>query len=135
MKLLLTALSFGLIFFSSGVSAQSTPEISLTKIESVDDKIEITFESSERFIIGDNRYVLHAGGNHFMLSKHPGGDEKKLTFLLTEEEYDVLADGSPMMLVYGYFFQNTQLDGEGDSGEYHGPHWKVGNLNKGLLQK
>lgn len=135
-RTLLSCLCLVFLFFIPIVSqAQSEISINLTSIQNVGGTIEVTFETNKQFIVGDNRYVLHTGGQHFMHSKHPGGDEKKITFLLTPEEFDALPDGAEMVVVYGYYYSNVQLDGEGASSDYEGLHWNSGNLDKSLLNR
>ena len=127
-----------MLFFlgaTNTIFSQTDQNISLTSISVVEEKIELTFQSDQQFFIGDNRYVLHIGAQHFLMCKHPGGDESKLTYILSEEEFSSVQDGAQITLVYGYYFSNTQIDGEGPVTEFIGMHWKIGSMNKTLLNR
>jgi hypothetical protein len=117
------------------VNAQADSPITLSKIEQNGDVVELSLSSDKNFIIGANRYVLHIGGTHFKYSKHPKGDVKTITFLIPIDQFEILEDGKPMVLVYGLYHSNTKQDGEGSQQNgFEGPNWSAGNLNKSLLK-
>ncbi len=114
---------------------QTSATVTLNSITQTEDVVELNMSSDKPFFIGDNRFVLHIGALHFLRCKHPEGDESKLTFMISEEEFAALRDGGDITLVYGFYYTNTQMDGEGNQAEFTGTNWKVGKLNKALLTR
>lgn len=121
---------------AQSTQAQSTATIELSKIESNDEMVEVSLSSTEDFIVGGNRYILHIGGAHYKYSKHPKGDVKTITFLIPAADFAALPDGEELVLVYGLYPLNTQQDGESSQQNgFDGPNWSAGKLNKSLLNR
>ena len=131
-----TVLAVVVSLASQSVQAQTAPTISVSKMESNEEMVEVSLSSTEEFIVGGNRYVLHIGGSHFKYSKHPKSDIKTITFLIPAADFAALPDGEDMVLVYGLYPLNTQQDGESSQQNgFDGPNWAVGKLNKSLLKR
>ncbi len=90
----------------------------------------ISVKTSSSFIVGANRYVLHIGAHNFKRSLHPEGRLDEIQFILSEDEFQKIKKGAEMVLVYGYYHENTLQDGEGEqSSGFTGSHWRLGKFN------
>ncbi len=126
-----------LIFSGFNASAQLSDAVhldnySLNKEEGV---VRVSIKTTESFIVAANRYVLHIGGKHFFRNIHPDGRLDEVIFLIPQEDYETLESNGRIVLVYGYYYENTLLDQEGnDSNEFVGLHWDLGSFTAQELE-
>lgn len=91
-----------------------------------DGRYAITLSSTEKFIVGGNRYILHSSGTYLQYSSHPSGNEYKITFYASSEQIALMNGTTNITLVYGLYEGNKKQDGEGDiNNGFEGKHWKV----------
>lgn len=97
--------------------------------------VQVVIKTNDSFIAGANRYVLHIGSRYFQLSNHPDGRLDEIVFFLTLEEFNNLTNEGKIVLVYGYFYENTLKDNESEQNpNYYGKHWILGNFSPSLLK-
>lgn len=89
--------------------------------------VRISIKTTESFIVGANRYVLHIGGNTFLRNIHPDGRLDEIVFLVPLADYENLQEEGEIVLVYGYYHENALQDSEGSQvNGFMGKHWKLG---------
>ena len=135
-KLKNAGLLFLFFFLTSAVFAQSANAVAVSLITLDDDQetVRVSIKTSESFNVGANRYVLHIGGRHFLMNEHPEGSLSEIVFFVPLSDYETLKDQSRIILVYGFYHDNTLKDGEGDqSSDFLGKHWSLGKFTKQTL--
>ena len=127
-------LAFTLFYLTHCVSwCQEIDQIRIDSITSNNEIVQIHISTSESFIVGANAYVLHIGAKPFRRNIHPNGSLQHIIFSLPEHEFNTLKKTDEIVLVYGYYYSNTQQDGESkQTNGYVGNHWKLGTINKNL---
>lgn len=131
LTLLLAFLSLSLMSFSQSAGSVQLKNYSL---DSTKNEVRVSIKTSESFIVGANRYVLHIGGKHFFRNIHPDGQLNEIVFLLSVDEYENLQAQGRIVLVYGFYHENTQQDGEGaQANGFTGKHWDLGKFNPEIL--
>lgn len=138
MKIILknTGLLFLYFFLTNAAFTQSANAVAMSSITLDDDQetVRVSVKTSESFIVGANRYVLHIGGRHFLMNEHPEGSLSEIVFLIPLNDYETLKDQSRIILVYGFYHDNTLKDGEGEqSNEFVGKHWGLGKFTQQTL--
>lgn len=89
----------------------------------------LSITTTESFIIGANRYILHIGGKYFERSLHPEGRLNEIVFFIPLSDYEQLLNQADIFLVYGYYYENTKLDKEGSADvAVMGKHWMLGQF-------
>ncbi|MDC3351698.1 hypothetical protein OAV92_00485 [Crocinitomicaceae bacterium] len=140
MRLLLfkgAILFFGLSLCIS-VQAQSDDAVQYNNVSLDEDEetVLLSIKTTESFIVGANRYVLHIGGTTLMQNIHPEGRLDEIVFLIPKTTYQALEKGAEIVLVYGYYYDNSLQDGEeGQVSGYQGKHWKLGPFQPQELSK
>lgn len=136
--LLLLTLFIGCFFASYSSFAQSEAAVYFNSLTLNQDssKVLLSIKTTESFIVGANRYVLHISGQTFYQSFHPKGELNEIIFFIPTYDFSNLIAQSNMVLVYGFYHQNTLQDGEGNSQHgYIGKHWRIGEFTPELLKK
>ncbi len=119
-------LSIGSIAFTQSSEAVQINEYQLDKEKEM---VVLSITTTESFIVGANRYVLHIGGKYFERSLHPDGRLNEILFYIPLSDYQQLVDNAEIFLVYGFYHENTKLDKEGSSEiAVMGKHWKLGQF-------
>lgn len=111
------------------VSAQSDDAVHYNNVhlDSASGHVFLSIKTSESFIVGANRYVLHIGGTTLFQNVHPQGRLDEIIFIIPQTTYQELQKGAEMVLVYGYYYDNALQDGEeAQVNGYLGKHWKLG---------
>lgn len=130
-KVLLLGLLFLQMLVGASVFAQSSSSVSLNSItlDAASQMVQLSIKTTEEFVVGSNRYILHIGGKHFLINQHPDGRLDEIIFSIPLADYEQLISGSKIFLVYGYYYENTKLDFEGSSdAAIMGTHWVLGNF-------
>ena len=137
MNKILKNTGFLCLFFilTSSAFAQSENAVAISSIKLADDNqtVRVSIKTSESFIVGANRYVLHIGAKYFLLNEHPEGSLSEIVFLVPLSEYEILIDQGRIVLVYGFYHDNTLNDGEGQENEFIGKHWDLGKFSPQTL--
>lgn len=116
-------------FIQTGAKAQSEEAVFYDDVtlDTTSQTVLLSIKTTESFIVGANRYVLHVGGATFKQSLHPDGRLDEITFLIPIASYDSVEKGTEMVLVYGYYHSNALQDGEDDQvNGFTGKHWRLG---------
>jgi hypothetical protein len=124
-------LLLSLFFLIGGTYAQSENSVGLSSysLDADEENVRISIKTSESFIAGANRYVLHIGSRHFLINEHPDGSLSEIVFILPMSDYENLIDQSSIVLVYGFYHENILQDGEsGRSKAFIGKHWNLGKF-------
>jgi len=124
-------LPFVLLLFTLSTYSQTSTSVQLNSIEldETNETVRVSIKTTESFIIGANRYVLHIGSRHFLRNIHPEGRLDEIVFLLTPEQYKSLKADSRIILVYGLYHENTLQDNEGKQvNGFTGKHWVLGKF-------
>lgn len=132
MKKLLTVVWVCLVHALYG---QSPDAVQLNSFKQVEDNVVVSIKTTESFIVGANRYVLHIGGRYFQRSSHPDGRLDEILFYIPIQTYEELQDQGQVVLVYGFYHDNVQ-QGDGESEQtsgYMGKHWELGKFTAGKL--
>ncbi len=91
--------------------------------------VRLSIKTTESFIVGANRYVLHIGGKYFLRSDHPDGRLDEIIFFIPVADYEQLINQAEIFLVYGFYYENIKQDNEGSQDvAIMGKHWKLGNF-------
>jgi hypothetical protein len=115
------------------VWSQTENLIQIDSISIDSQKVHIHLYSNEGFIVGANAYVLHIGAKPFRINNHPNGSLQHLIFSINQSDFETLKKTDEIVLVYGYYYSNTQQDGESDqTNGYVGRHWKLGTIKTHL---
>ena len=125
----LHSLLFILLCYHSNGWSQSSDAVSYNNVtlDTSQQLVMLSIKTTESFIVGANRYVLHIGGKTFKQSMHPNGRLDEIMFLITLSAYQAIKKEAEMVLVYGYYHSNALQDGEDDQvNGYTGKHWKLG---------
>lgn len=110
--------------------------IKLFSVKKNKENIEICISSKKGFIIGSERYVLHIGDSYFTKSIHPDGNENLIVFKIDFDSFSAIKNNNEMVLVYGLFDSNIKNKKTiGENRTFSGKHWKIGVLDKDLLNK
>jgi len=126
--LILLALSLALSPFSHAQSSESVHLNSYT-YDASKEMVILSITTTESFIIGANRYILHIGGKYFERSLHPEGRLNEIVFFIPLSDYEQLLNQADIFLVYGYYYENTKLDKEGSADvAVMGKHWMLGQF-------
>lgn len=131
-------LFLGILLSTNVTLSQSEGTVSLNsyQLDEPNNRVLISIKTAESFIVGANRYVLHIGGRHFLLSEHPEGRLDEIIFYVPLADYKVLIEQSQIVLVYGFYHENTLQDGEGNGANgFTGKHWLLGKFNHEVLLK
>ena len=127
-----TLLLFSFFFLVSSTFGQSENSVAMSSYSLDEDQttVRISIKTSESFIAGANRYVLHIGSKHFLLNEHPNGSLSEIVFLVSLTDYETLVDQSSIVLVYGFYHDNILQDGEGSQQKKDiiGKHWNLGKF-------
>ena len=118
-----------LIPFGSKLSAQSAQSVHINTYQLDENRstVILSITTTESFIVGANRYVLHIGGKYFERSQHPEGRLNEIQFYIPLSDYEQLINQATIYLVYGFYHDNTKLDKEGSSEiAVMGKHWNLG---------
>jgi|GEM_PF-2526220 len=130
----LTYFLFLSLFLSIGslTIAQSSEAVQINeyRFDKKKDMVVVSITTSESFIVGANRYVLHIGGKYFERSLHPDGRLNEILFYIPLSDYQQLIDKADVFLVYGFYHENTKLDKEASAEiAVMGKHWKLGQFS------
>lgn len=112
-------------------TAQSHESVQINEYQLDKEKemVILSITTTESFIVGANRYVLHIGGKYFERSLHPDGRLNEIIFYIPLSDYQQLVDKAEIFLVYGFYHENTKLDQEATSEvAVMGKHWKLGQF-------
>jgi hypothetical protein len=110
-------------------------ELSSFTLDKGKNTVQVIIKTNDSFIAGANRYVLHIGSRYFQLSNHPDGRLDEIVFFLTLEEFNNLTNEGKIVLVYGYYYENTLKDNESEQNpNYYGKHWILGDFSPSLLK-
>jgi hypothetical protein len=135
LKYLFTALSMFVLMASAYGQMAGSVELSSFILDKGKNTVQVVIKTNDSFIAGANRYVLHIGSRYFQLSNHPDGRLDEIVFFLTLEEFNNLTNEGKIVLVYGYFYENTLKDNESEQNpNYYGKHWILGNFSPSLLK-
>lgn len=135
LKYLFTALSMFVLMSSAYGQMAGSVELSSFTLDKGKNTVQVIIKTNDSFIAGANRYVLHIGSRYFQLSNHPDGRLDEIVFFLTLEEFNNLTNEGKIVLVYGYFYENTLKDNESEQNpNYYGKHWILGNFSPSLLK-
>ena len=135
LKYLFTALSMFVLMSSAYGQMAGSVELSSFILDKGKNTVQVVIKTNDSFIAGANRYVLHIGSRYFQLSNHPDGRLDEIVFFLTLEEFNNLTNEGKIVLVYGYFYENTLKDNESEQNpNYYGKHWILGNFSPSLLK-
>lgn len=135
LKYLFTALSMFVLMASAYGQMAGSVELSSFILDKGKNTVQVIIKTNDSFIAGANRYVLHIGSRYFQLSNHPDGRLDEIVFFLTLEEFNNLTNEGKIVLVYGYFYENTLKDNESEQNpNYYGKHWILGNFSPSLLK-
>ena len=122
--LLLFFLSISGTGFGQSNDSVQLDSCTLNKEEQI---VRISIKTTESFIVGANRYVLHIGGKSFLRNEHPDGRLDEIVFLVPLADYENLQAETEVVLVYGYYHENALQDSEGGQvNGYMGKHWRLG---------
>ena len=83
--------------------------------------IEIQLFSDDEFPVRGEIMVLQIGARQFFLSGYPNGDLNTVVFTLTEEEFDMVSCGEPVIVQYGIAPSHEV--------------WQFGKLDKAILDQ
>lgn len=98
-------------------------------LDTATNTVRFSIKTSDSFIVGANRYVLHIGGKHFLRNEHPEGRLDEIVFFIPLEDYKNLEPQAKVVLVYGLYHENTLQDNEGNqSNGFTGAHWILGSF-------
>ncbi len=131
-------LQFLLFVFASTAQSESNGTTAITAIHQKDGMVEITVTCSKHLKTGANPYVLHIDDRVFTRSNSSKDDRtgRTLIFYIPEADFNQLADGANVTMVYGYDKKEEGAEkNDRASKEYHGKQWQVGKLNKQMLNK
>jgi len=135
LKYLFTALSMFVLMASAYGQMAGSVELSSFILDKGKNTVQVVIKTNDSFIAGANRYVLHIGSRYFQLSNHPDGRLDEIVFFLTLEEFNNLTNEGKIVLVYGYYYENTLKDNESEQNpNYYGKHWILGNFSPSLLK-
>ena len=135
LKYLFTALSMFVLMASAYGQMAGSVELSSFTLDKGKNTVQVIIKTNDSFIAGANRYVLHIGSRYFQLSNHPDGRLDEIVFFLTLEEFNNLTDEGKIVLVYGYYYENTLKDNESEQNpNYYGKHWILGDFSPSLLK-
>lgn len=130
-RILNLCLLLGMLFSTAYAISQSEGTVSLNsyQFDETKNRVLVSIKTTESFIVGANRYVLHIGGRYFLLSEHPEGRLNEIIFYVPLADYKVLIEQSQMVLVYGFYHENALQDGEGNGANgFTGKHWLLGKF-------
>lgn len=117
-------IAFGAIGFTQ---PQNTVFKDSSQLDTATNTVRFSIKTSDSFIVGANRYVLHIGGKHFLRNEHPDGRLDEIVFLIPLDDYKNLEPQAGVVLVYGFYHENTLQDNEGNqSNGFTGTHWALG---------
>lgn len=135
LKYLFTALSMFVLMASAYGQMAGSVELSSFTLDKGKNTVQVIIKTNDSFIAGANRYVLHIGSRYFQLSNHPDGRLDEIVFFLTLEEFNNLTNEGKIVLVYGYYYENTLKDNESEQNpNYYGKHWILGDFSPSLLK-
>ena len=135
LKYLFTALSMFVLMSSAYGQMAGSVELSSFTLNKGKNTVQVIIKTNDSFIAGANRYVLHIGSRYFQLSNHPDGRLDEIVFFLTLEEFNNLTNEGKIVLVYGYYYENTLKDNESEQNpNYYGKHWILGDFSPSLLK-
>jgi hypothetical protein len=135
LKYLFTALSMFVLMSSAYGQMAGSVELSSFTLDKGKNTVQVIIKTNDSFIAGANRYVLHIGSRYFQLSNHPDGRLDEIVFFLTLEEFNNLTNEGKIVLVYGYYYENTLKDNESEQNpNYYGKHWILGDFSPSLLK-
>jgi hypothetical protein len=135
LKYLFTALSMFVLMASAYGQMAGSVELSSFSLDKGKNTVQVIIKTNDSFIAGANRYVLHIGSRYFQLSNHPDGRLDEIVFFLTLEEFNNLTNEGKIVLVYGYYYENTLKDNESEQNpNYYGKHWILGDFSPSLLK-
>lgn len=135
LKYLFTALSLFVLMSSAYGQMAGSVELSSFTLDKGKNTVQVIIKTNDSFIAGANRYVLHIGSRYFQLSNHPDGRLDEIVFFLTLEEFNNLTNEGKIVLVYGYYYENTLKDNESEQNpNYYGKHWILGDFSPSLLK-
>ena len=135
LKYLFTALSMFVLMASAYGQMAGSVELSSSTLDKGKNTVQVIIKTNDSFIAGANRYVLHIGSRYFQLSNHPDGRLDEIVFFLTLEEFNNLTNEGKIVLVYGYYYENTLKDNESEQNpNYYGKHWILGDFSPSLLK-
>ncbi|NOQ70679.1 MAG: hypothetical protein GQ574_01685 [Crocinitomix sp.] len=126
-----TLLLFSLLFLVTSTFGQTENAVAMSSysLDETQETVRVSIKTSESFIAGANRYVLHIGSRHFLLNEHPEGSLSEIVFFIPLSDYENLIDQSSIVLVYGFYHSNTLQDGEGGQATgFSGKHWNLGKF-------
>lgn len=90
--------------------------------------VSIVVTSSQDFLMGNNRYVLHIGNAQFdRYLQGQDEDNRKLVFLVPVDAYNQLSQGASMYLVYGDV-DEQQIETLCKDSNF--PCWSLGTFSK-----
>jgi hypothetical protein len=130
-------MKYTLLLFSCLVlfAAKTRAQTSVSSVKLVGTTVELTVTSDKAFYVGDNIHILYVGNTAF---KHNRQSKKSLTFLIPENEFNVLADGETLWMTYGHKFNAKQVPEETIkkmAKENPNAVWYLGTFSKELLKK
>ncbi|MFT5821615.1 MAG: hypothetical protein ACI8ZM_002869 [Crocinitomix sp.] len=131
-----TLLFFSFFFLISATFGQSENAVAMSSysLDADQENVRISIKTSESFIVGANRYVLHIGSKHFLRNVHPDGSLSEIVFLVPLTDYENLVKQSSIVLVYGFYHDNILQDGEsGQTTGFIGKHWNLGKFTPQTL--
>jgi hypothetical protein len=135
LKYLITTLCMFVLMASAYGQMEGSVQLSSFTLDKEKNTVKVAIKTTDSFIAGANRYVLHIGSRYFQLSNHPDGRLDEIVFFLTLEEFNNLTNEGKIVLVYGYYYENTLKDNESEQNpNYYGKHWILGNFSPSLLK-
>ncbi len=115
--------------------AQNKATLEIGTVKQKDKMVAFTINSSHRFVVGGNTYVLHIGPAEFAHYKQSfKSGVGSLVFQVPVAAYNSLKDGNSMYLTYGHK-DESEKEMEAQSKEAQGSVWSLGKFSTKLLTK
>ena len=128
--------ALALFLFPLSLSAQGKMSAKLSGLAEKGSEIEVSITSSQKFIFGSNRYVLHIAGNTFFRSRQSfnyNTHQGLLVFWVPIAEFKKLPDNAEVYLTYGGAEEPEESLTALAENEYP-TCWHLGRLQKSSLK-
>jgi len=122
------------IFRTQIAAAQVKARSEISGARQRDGDIALTITCPKPFINGNNRYILYTGHKEFGRYEISRKDGKGvITFLIPKDEFNHLAEGSPVYMTYGHV-EAEETDMEALAASSH-RCWSLGKFSRSVLKK
>jgi len=129
-KIILLTLSLIITFY---LIAQEKAQTKISSVIQKGETIRYSLSSSQPFIVGNNRYILHIGDRGF--SQYEQSKSKGtglITFLIPVTDFNDLPDGKSVFLTYGSVSEDADLESLANKSTRC---WFIGKFEKDILTK